>query len=289
MAGSSASSDGRTLRFWHAARRSGGRCGGGLLGAALARSDANVVLLLRPESLARYRGIVIVDSEVLGRLEVEVPAVSVLDREVDVVWVTPKVTQLHDALALAPSDVVRAARVIPLMNGVDHMAVLRARYERVLAGSIRVASARGADGRILQMSPFIRMDLAGDGADAVAAEVSAAGVDCHVGPDETSLQWQKLAFLAPLALATTAADAPLGGIRHDPVYTRAHAEVLAVAHAQGAHVDLASLEPLRAAAPDTMRSSMQHDVAQGRTPELEAIAGPVLRGGREHGIATPAI
>ena len=262
---------------------------GGLLGAALARSGADVVLLLRPESLARYRGIVTVDSEVLGRFEVQVPSVSVLDREVDVVWVTPKATQLEQALALAPAEVVMAAYVIPLMNGVDHMAVLRARYKRVLAGSIRVASVRGGDGRILQTSPFIRMDLAGDGADAVAVEVLAAGVDCHVGTDETSLLWQKLAFLAPLALATTAADAPLGGIRHDAVYTRAQAEVLAVAQAQGAHIDLVSLAALRAAAPDTMRSSMQHDVAQGRTPELEAIAGPVLRGGRKHAIATPAV
>ena len=212
-----------------------------------------------------------------------------LDRDVDVVWITPKSTELEAALALAPADAVKAARVIPLMNGVDHMAVLRARFERVLAGSIRVASVRGADGRILQPSAFIKMDLAGDGAHAVAAEVFAAGVDCGVSADETTLLWQKLAFLAPLALATTAADAPLGVIRHDSIYTRAQAEVLAVALAQGALIDLAALEAQRAAAPDTMRSSMQHDVEQGRRPELDAIAGPVLRAGREHGLATAAV
>ena len=206
-----------------------------------------------------------------------------LDRDVDVVWITPKATALQAALALAPADAVRGARVIPLMNGVDHMAVLRARFERVLAGSIRVASVRGADGRIVQTSPFITMDLAGDGADEVAAEVSAAGIDCAVGADETTLLRQKLAFLAPLALATTAADAPLGVIRHDAVYTRPQAEVLAAARAQGALIDLAALEAQRAAAPDMMRSSMQHDVEQGRSPQLDAIAGPVLRAGREHG------
>ena len=96
-------------------------------------------------------------------------------------------------------------------------------------------------------------------------------------------------LLGPPALATTAADAPLAGVRHDPVYARAQAEVLAVAQAKGANIDLAALEALRAAAPDSMRSSMQNDVAQRKTPELDAIAGPVLQGGREHGIATPAI
>jgi 2-dehydropantoate 2-reductase len=33
---------------------------------------------------------------------------------------------------------------------------------------------------------------------------------------------------------------------------------------------------------------MQKDVAQGRTPELDAIAGPILRGARRHGIDVPA-
>jgi len=37
-----------------------------------------------------------------------------------------------------------------------------------------------------------------------------------------------------------------------------------------------------------MRSSMQKDVEQGRTPELDAIAGPILRGAERHHIDIPA-
>jgi 2-dehydropantoate 2-reductase len=40
--------------------------------------------------------------------------------------------------------------------------------------------------------------------------------------------------------------------------------------------------------PGGMRSSMQKDLAAGRALELEAISGPILRLGREHGIPTPA-
>jgi len=40
--------------------------------------------------------------------------------------------------------------------------------------------------------------------------------------------------------------------------------------------------------PKEMRSSMQKDVDRGNQPELEAIAGPVLRGGSRHGIAVAA-
>jgi 2-dehydropantoate 2-reductase len=37
-----------------------------------------------------------------------------------------------------------------------------------------------------------------------------------------------------------------------------------------------------------MRSSMMKDVAARKTPELDAIAGPILRGGARHGIDVPA-
>jgi 2-dehydropantoate 2-reductase len=39
--------------------------------------------------------------------------------------------------------------------------------------------------------------------------------------------------------------------------------------------------------PANMRSSMQKDVARGHPPELDAIAGPILRGGERHGIEVP--
>jgi 2-dehydropantoate 2-reductase len=58
---------------------------GGLLAAALARSGADAVLLLRPEALSRYTGRLAVESAVLGDFEVEVPALPLLDRPVDVV------------------------------------------------------------------------------------------------------------------------------------------------------------------------------------------------------------
>jgi ketopantoate reductase len=36
-----------------------------------------------------------------------------------------------------------------------------------------------------------------------------------------------------------------------------------------------------------MRSSMQKDVKRGNAPELDAIAGPILRGGQRHRIDVP--
>lgn len=259
---------------------------GGLLAGALARSEAEVVLLLRPETLMGYRGRLAIESTVLGEFEVEVPAVAVLDREVDVLWVATKATQLERALGLAPAERVDAALVIPLLNGVDHVEFLRSRYPRVAAGAIRVESERISSWRFHQSSPFLRVTLAG--AADVADELQRAGIECRARDDERSLLWEKLVFLAPLALATTALDVPLGGAREDALFVGCREEALAVADAEGARIDADAVRKLHDGAPNAMRSSMQKDVDAGREPELDAIAGPITRGGARHGIPTPS-
>jgi 2-dehydropantoate 2-reductase len=259
---------------------------GGLIGAALAREGAEVVLLMRPESLQRYPGRLDVQSRVLGDFVVDVPAAAELDREVDVVWVTTKATQLASALSLVPPARVAEATIVPLLNGIDHVAVLRSLYARVVPGAMRVESERVDVGQILQSSPFIRLDLVGDGH--LVDQMLATGIDCRACADELSMLWQKLVFLAPLALATTAFDGPLGKVRHDEWFLRCQKETLSVAAGEGATVDGKALTALLESAPDAMRSSMQRDVEQGRPPELDAIAGPIVRGGRTHGIDTAA-
>jgi ketopantoate reductase len=84
-----------------------------LLAAALTSAGASCVVLLRPETLAGYTGRITVESVVLGDFGVDVPATSTLDRDVDVLWIATKATQLEGALTLAPADRVGDAIVIP--------------------------------------------------------------------------------------------------------------------------------------------------------------------------------
>jgi len=64
-------------------------------------------------------------------------------------------------------------------------------------------------------------------------------------------------------------------------------EVCVVAVASGAKVDANAVIDRIKTAPADMRSSMQKDVEQGKLPELDAIAGPILRGAEMFGIAVP--
>jgi len=61
-------------------------------------------------------------------------------------------------------------------------------------------------------------------------------------------------------------------------------EACAVATAEGAKVEANAVFAGMSRAPYGMRSSMQKDVERGNPPELDAIAGPILRAGSRHGI-----
>jgi 2-dehydropantoate 2-reductase len=270
-----------------------------LVGGGLAQAGQPVLLVLRPEALDSYPGAVHVESVVLGEFDVDVPAATRLDRPVDVLWVTVKATDLEAALAAASPAVAPDAVVIPLLNGIDHVARLREVYgDQVVPGAMRVESERAGVGHVVQASPFAAVDLAPPpslraAAEAVAGELREAGLACTVRDGEHEVLWGKLALLAPFALGTSAAGRPIGAVRRDPelldLMRRGVREVCAVAAAEGAALDPEVFVQALEGMPEDMRSSMQKDLAAGRRTELDAIAGPVLRRGRRHGVPTPAI
>ncbi|MEU7867077.1 2-dehydropantoate 2-reductase [Dactylosporangium sp. NPDC049140] len=264
---------------------------GGLVGALLTRAGHDVVYVARPETAARLNADgIAVHSVRFGDFTVSARAVSTLPAPVSLCVVATKATTLGDALERVPAD--GAELILPLLNGVDHMGVLRARYPsaRVTAGSIRVESTRVAPGRIEHTSPFCLVELAGPGAEDVAAVLSGSGPDVRIRPDESELLWDKLSMLAPLALITTAARAGVGtarALRRDDLVDMV-SEVAAVARANGTTTSAAALLDVIDQIPAPMKSSMLRDAEAGRPLELDAIGGAVLRAGVALGIPTPA-
>jgi len=161
-------------------------------------------------------------------------------------------------------------------------------------------SARTAPGEIEHTSPDARIDLAAadpavrERLEPLAHGLRRAGLEVSVGSDEAHVMWSKLARLCPLALTTAAYDAPVGKIRSDPIrraeLDAAVDEVALIARAEGAEsVDSLTARAELEAAPAELSSSMRRDVASGVEPELDAIAGAVLRAGRRHGLTAPTV
>jgi 2-dehydropantoate 2-reductase len=268
---------------------------GGFVSAALARAGDEVVLIAREETAAVIgaRGIE-VESRLLGAFHAEPRVVTELTEEADVLMVATKATGLEAALA----RVHRAPKlVVPLLNGLEHLTLLRERFgdEHVLGGVIRVESERPEPGRILQRSPSARVDIAGSDPRGLglARRLEAAGVEVRTGESESRVMWSKLARLNALSLTTSASGQPLGFIRSDPRWRSALDgavnETVATANAEGAGLDpAATLQELEQAHPELV-SSMQRDLAAGREPELDAIAGAVLRAAGRHGLRCPTV
>jgi 2-dehydropantoate 2-reductase len=272
---------------------------GGFLAAALARAGESVVVVARAETAQTIgaRGIE-VSSVRLGDFTAHPAVAETLIEPVDVLIVATKATGFATALERIEAP---PALVVPLLNGLDHLTLLRERFGagRVAAGTIRIEADRPVPGRIVQTSPFLRIDLAADdpalrpALDRLARTMIDAEIPTEIGPSEAQILWSKLVRLNALACTTSAADEPIGFIRSDPAWRAALEgcifEAAAVAKADGAEIDpsqrLAELDDAHA----ELGSSMWRDIAAGREPELDAIPGSVLRAAARHDLACPTI
>ena len=263
---------------------------GGLIGACLARCGASVTMVVRSESLTQYPEQLHLESA-FGNFSVPVARAATVPA-VDVLWITVKATQLSSALsALTNPESVGA--IVPLLNGIDHLAVLRAKYGagRVIAATIAVETERVTPGHIVHRSPFARLNVSSAGRNLLGAtldEFQKMGFECRFIDDEPTLMWSKLVFLAAFALTTTASGKTTGEILADSEWRQLGLscirEASAVAVAEGARINADAVIESVMKMPGNMRSSMQKDVERGNAPELDAIAGPILRGGQRHGI-----
>jgi len=272
---------------------------GGLVAGALDRAGTSVTVVARESTadLIAARGLR-VSSVRLGDFLARPRAVAQLREQVDALVVATKATGLRESLeriAVAPR------LVLPLLNGLDHLAVLRERFgeEAVVAGTIRVEADRPEAGVVIHTSQFLRIDIASEHPaaraemEALAAALKAAGIPARVEESEAQVMWGKLVRLNALACATSAFDKLLGAILSTPELrgelVGAIEEGCAVAVAEGASIDAADPLGELSAAHATLGSSMQRDIAAGRPPELDAIPGAVLRAGARHGVECPTI
>jgi 2-dehydropantoate 2-reductase len=273
---------------------------GGLIAGLLERAGTQVLVVAREATAEAIseRGLR-VDSVSFGELVSRPRAVARLDESVDVLIVATKASGLKDALERVA---VQPRLVLPLLNGLDHIALLRERFGdgAVLAGTIRVEADRPEPGVVAHTSPFLLVEMASHDPDtrgemeALAQLLKDAGVSARVGESEAQVMWSKLVRLNALACTTSAFDRLLGEIRSTPelrdALVGAIEEGCAVGRAEGASdvdpaVALGELEQAHA----TLGSSMQRDIAAGRVPELDAIPGSVLRAAARHDLQCPTI
>jgi 2-dehydropantoate 2-reductase len=266
---------------------------GGVLAVGLVRAGVDVICVARPDTAATImsEGLSLRHGPEVETTEPE--AVTELHEPVELLLVTVKAPALDDALERIQAP---AGTVIPLLNGIEHMEILRRR----LAGSSVVGGSIGwieawleRPGVVVQNTPRTVMTVADD-ADAATVELlRLSGADVRVNGSATAVLWEKLARQAPMAAATAATQRPVGDLRSDPEWrarlVEAIAETCAVAAADGVSLRSEAQWEIIESMPPQLTSSTARDIAAGRPSELDAITGAAVRAGRRLGVPTPAL
>lgn len=272
---------------------------GGLVASLLARRGHRVIVVAGEQTARTLneQGLTLRSGQ-FGDGTLPVEAVTELTEPVDLCVVATKETGLTEALRRVPAAALGSGLVLPLLNGFEHVALLRETYPagQVVPAVIWAESTRTAPGVIEHTTPFCRIELAS--AAAPAARVAAlgalledAGMGGLVREDETALLWGKLTFLAPFALLTTRHAAPVGTVRseHREELISVLDELARLAATVDVPTEASALLDRFDNAPEGMRSSMQRDAAAGRPVEIEAIGRALLRQADRSGTPVPAL
>ena len=273
---------------------------GGSLAVRLSLAGVPTICVARSETVGiiALSGLVVEgrDGTVAARPEVAEKLV----RPVGLLLVTVKAPALSEALELVDPAAVSDGVVLPLLNGLEHLAPLRERFPgRVAAGSISHFQAYRA-GRVQIVettpSPVITMaseELPRADLDRAADLLRQGGVEVRVGQSEKRVLWHKAARIAALDGATAATGRTIGELRDDGVWRdrvqRAISEACAVAEADGVQLRVAVQWDIIDEMADETTTSTARDVAAGRRSELDAILGSVLRAADRLGVPTPTL
>jgi 2-dehydropantoate 2-reductase len=278
---------------------------GGYFGGRLAAAGNDVQFLARGRHLAamREKGLRIESAN--GTFEVPHPNATDDPSQLqpaDVVMVTVKLWDLaqtgRDIAGCVGPDTV----VIPFQNGVEAVELLAEAIprERIAGGVAYIAATISSPGVItttgtmakLRFGPLVEAQR--PTLEALNAACKAAGVDADITLDIRRTLWEKFVFLNALSGVTSVSRKPVGVIRTDPdlraTMETSMYETMRLAHAYGVALPegfVAAQMQFLDTLPETMRSSMQNDLASGNRLEAPWLCGAVARMYAARGSSAP--
>ena len=278
---------------------------GGYFGARLAHAGADVSFVARGRQLQALRehGLRIESP----RGDLHLPQVHATDDPstlgtADLVLFGVKLWDTEAAAAQIRPIVGAHTAVVSLQNSVVKDDLLRAVLgdAAVVGGACYIAATIAEPGLIRHTGTMQKIAVGefdgqrSERLERFAAACTAAGIDHEISADIQRTIWEKFVFLVALSGVTTTARVPIGRIRSEP-RTRAFwrdvmLEVAAVARAEGVPLAEDFVDKRIAFAdtlPETMTSSMHHDLDRGNRLEVPWLAGDVAARGLRLGVPTP--
>ena len=279
---------------------------GGYFGGRLAQAGEDVTFIARGVNLSAITETGLRVDSIEGDFLVK-PAVATDSPEsidpVGVVILAVKAWQLQESLGQLHSLIKNETVILPLLNGVDHIDLLRNEFgdEHLLVGLCRISSFLVGPGHVkhVGVQPYIAF---GELDNRKSARIDAlhrifkklTGVASEVPANIGLALWEKFLMICAFSGVGAVTRQPIGGFRAVPetrkMFRRALEEVVAVANARGIELTQGSVqsvvERLDSTQPD-MLASMQKDIMEDRPSELEAQTGALVRMGHALDVSTP--
>jgi 2-dehydropantoate 2-reductase len=218
----------------------------------------------------------------------------------DAVLLACKAYDLDDAIAAIRPAVDARTAILPVLNGLAHLARLDAAFGagRVLGGLARIQATLAPDGTVRQLNDWRWLTFGEtDGAMTprvgalAAAFAPARGVVAEAVPDVMGRMWEKLVHLGTAAIGTVLLRANVGEIVRAAEGATFLREVLdrniAIAAAHGHPVRPGFREEYAKVFGDpasAYSTSLLRDVEAGRATEAEHILGFLLDAARRAGV-----
>jgi 2-dehydropantoate 2-reductase len=278
---------------------------GGYIGGRLQQSGADVTFLVRParrEALLKD-GLVIKSPK--GDITQKVKTVlnGSEGGPYDIVMLTNKAYDLDSALeAIAPAVGPNTA-VVPLLNGMNHLDQLDARFgaQRVVGGVARIGVALSPKGEVLHTSPFAAFSVGERNGKAarpalveLAAAIKKAGLDGGLHENIVQDLWDKWVFLCTLAALCCLMRGTSGDIlaaeEGQVIVLETLEECRKVAAASGHTPSENGLGFARQSLTQKgslFAASMLHDLEKGSMVEADHVVGDMIARGKKTGVATP--
>ncbi|MDA8441064.1 MAG: ketopantoate reductase family protein [Peptococcaceae bacterium] len=280
---------------------------GGYFGGRLAEAGLDVTFLVRAPKAAKLRKDGLVIKSPSGdlnltqvRLAVEAQAIE----GCELVLVAVKSYQLNAAMPQIITLANSGAKILPLLNGVEHYELLRSAVgaENVLGGLCQIVSTLDAEGNIQHTSAVHSMTFGPTLPSQVdfCAELKQAWSNvkfaCKLSDDIWVDIWAKYAFITAFSGVTTASrlsiDKILAVTATKDIYYRSLQEMWQLARVSSAvlpddyvntNVETVS-KNLQGAT-----SSMHQDLRKGLTLEVESLQGAALRLAAQSDLELPTI
>ncbi|HEY3596130.1 MAG TPA: 2-dehydropantoate 2-reductase [Paraburkholderia sp.] len=270
---------------------------GGYFGARLAHAGRDVTFLVRAGRADELKRAGLVIKSPCGDLtvrDVKTVLAGNMPRPFDLVLLSCKAYNLDDAIEAVAPAVGPATMILPVLNGMRHIDVLKAKFgaSNVLGGLGVIAATLNREREIVHLNDLHAIsygELEGgmsDRVQAVARTLEGAGFDAPAVDNIVAQMWDKWVFLATLAASTCLNRASIGDILKTPDGKQVIEDIFAECRAIAQHNGYGMSAPFEARARSMlfadgspMTASMLRDVENKSRTEADHILGDLIQRG----------